>query len=187
MDAVPTCGERLVHIYAGRLRHLIKQHAFLVSTAVVRHCLPNFIRGIGQNGRNQARHAIQNHIHSGLRCTAVLAVRLLHIETVLQHIEIEVRHIHHAEIVNRVIGIVEFIRLIGLFAFCSQCIQLCQRPTVDRLKLVERNAILIRVKIRKIAQDKARRVADLPIGVGELFENFLGNADIRMVIRGSHP
>ena len=54
-------------------------------------------------------------------------------------------------------------------------------------RIAERHGGRLRVKARKVAEDVARRVADLPIGVGELFENFLGNADIRMVIRGSHP
>ena len=116
-----------------------------------------------------------------------LSVRLFRIQAVFDHIQIEITHIHHAEIMNRMINLVELKRIVALTNLLIQLIQLFQRPLVDGQKLIQGHSIGIRVEVIEIAQNIPGGIPDLPVSLGQLLQNILRNADIRMIVGRSHP
>ena len=142
--------QRLVHIGAQRLHlcplgifrlgeipgrvhlgHLVEQDAFSVVLLAVGHGGPDLFGGKGQNRGDEADHAAEDVVHGGLSRTALQRVGAVAVQSVLDDIQIEVGHLHHAEVVDGAVDIVELVGLIAGAGIFDQGVKLRQRPAVQ--------------------------------------------------------
>ena len=73
-----------------------------------------------------------------LRGAAVGAVRGLGVEAVLEHVEVEARELHRAELVDPLVDPVELEPLVGRPDVADHLVELAERPAVD---LVQRGRV----------------------------------------------
>ncbi len=111
---------------------------------------------------------------------------LVTIQAVLDNIQIEIGHIHHAEVVDCMQYGMELISVIARNHTGNQLIKLHQRPLVKLLELLIRQQ-LRGIKAVQVAENIARRIADFQIVLGQVLEHFLGNTHILPVIGRGHP
>ena len=124
---------------------------------------------------------------SGLGGTAGSAVRRRSVQPILEHIKVEVTHIHHAEVVQRVGGGVVLVHLVPAASGSQHLIQLHQRVFIQLFQLIVGHHILVRVKVIQVAQAITSGVADLSVIIRQLLQDLLTDAHIGVVIGRSHP
>ena len=76
--------------------------------------LPDLVTGKGQNRGHKPGHAGQNRIQRGLCRPAGQGIHPVAVQPVLDNVQIEVGHIHYAEIIDRTVDNVEIKTVIGL-------------------------------------------------------------------------
>ena len=151
------------------------------------HAAPNFIGGKGEYGRNKQRQRLKNAVNDSLCGAACGAVGLFDIKSVLYNIEVEIRHINNAEIMNGVINVVIFIIFITVGDILYKPVKLHDCPFVDAFELFVGHHILVGVKIADTTENKSCGVADFAVTLGQLLKNFGGNSYVGMVVGGSDP
>src|ERR1051326_4398313 len=110
----------------------------------------------------------------------------MRVKTVLQHLEIERRHVNAAEVVEGVVNQVKLKLLVSFQAFPNQAGCSRQCPTIDLDHVVVSNRIRIRIEkravhiqlIAQIAQQVAAGVSNLPISYAQPVEQLVKNPDI---------
>ncbi|CAN3974445.1 GNAT family acetyltransferase, partial [Dysosmobacter welbionis] len=100
------------------------------------------------------------------------AVLFLAVQTVLDDVQIEVGHVHHAEVVHRVGDHQELIVVVRLGALLHQGVQAGDGPAVQFLHLRGRRQ-LVGVKAVQIAQAVPGGVAELEVVLAELLEDLV--------------
>ena len=87
--------------------NIVEQNAGGLITRCMGHCGPDLLRGESQHGSQHPCHAIEDLIQSGL-CSSPICV-IAAIQTILDDIQIEVGHIHHAEVIDGTVYAVELV------------------------------------------------------------------------------
>ena len=171
-------GEGLVHV--------VEHHVPTIVAAAVGHREPDLIAGEAQDGGHQLGHGVQNQEQGGLGAAALGAVLFLAVQTVLDDVQIEVGHVHHAEVVHRVGDHQELIVVVRLGALLHQGVQAGDGPAVQFLHLRGRRQ-LVGVKAVQIAQAVPGGVAELEVVLAELLEDLVRAADVGVVVGAGGP
>ena len=162
--------ERLVGGVPAGVGHLLKDDV-AVHPLGLGHKVPDLLAGEAEDGGDDLVQGHQDLVHGGLRCLAGRAAGA--VETVLGDVEVEVGHGHHAEVVDRVVDLVEVVGRVAGVGLLQQVVEGGQGPAVDLLQLVVGQHIGVGVKAVQVAQDEAGGVADLAVGLAELLEDVL--------------
>ena len=150
------------------------------------HGLPNLIPGEAQHRGHDLGHGVQNEIQRRLGRAPGQAVLLLAVQPVLDDIQVEVRQLHHAEIVHRVGDHVEVKVVIALEALLNEDIQTGDSPAVQG-QHVGGGHQMVGVKAVQVAQAVPGGVAELQVVLAQLLENLLRAAHVRVVVGGGRP
>ena len=153
----------------------------------MRHSLPDFVCGKAQNRRQHANQRTQDTIDCSLCRAAAQTIGLIAVQTILDHIEVEVGHINNTEIMNCMEYGVEFVAIISLTNLCSKVVQLHQCPLIQLRHICVCNSVGLRIKVKQVAQNVASRVTDLEVVLRQMLEHVLGNTHILTVVRRSNP
>ena len=153
----------------------------------MRHSLPDFVCGKAQNRRQHANQRTQDTIDRSLCRAAAQTIGLIAVQTILDHIEVEVGHINNTEIMNCMEYGVEFVAIISLTNLCSKVVQLHQCPLIQLRHICVCNSVGLRIKVKQVAQNVASRVTDLEVVLRQMLEHVLGNTHILTVVRRSNP
>ena len=105
------------------------------------------------------------------------------VEPVLDDVEVTSRQSHRAEVVERMVDKMKLVRFISLAHLPYHFIKLGERPSVNLQHFIIRYRVARRIKPMKIAERKARRVAQFAITVGDSLEDFLRAAHVLKIIR----
>lgn len=81
----------------------------------------------------------------------------------------------------------EIIIFIGFLDVFFEFLETHEGPLVKFFHFGKRNLHGFSVEIRRIAQDVADGVADLAVHFGNVFDDFLRDADIAFIVRGRNP
>ena len=153
-----------------RLRHVVERYGARVLVLAVRHGEPDLVGGEAEHRREQAGHRVEHPVDRGLGAAAGETLAAVAVEAVLDDVEIEVRHFHHAEVVDGVGGGVELVAVVSGADAPDEILQTADRPFVERQHVRKGDAIG-GVEPVQIAENVARGVADLEVLVGELLED----------------
>src|SRR4051794_39525746 len=93
---------------------------------------PRFVRSKYRDWSKEPAKAAQNFIHDGLSLPPSGRIRSITIHPVLGYIYIERAQIDRTKLVNCVVNLVIFERLIGGAAFPDHLIQSLQDPAIDQ-------------------------------------------------------
>ena len=151
---------------------------------------PDLLCGKAHDGSDQSCQTGKYPIHGGLCSTAQHGILPLAVQAILDNIQVEARHIHHAEVVDGMEYNVEIKGIIACICLVDQLLQPHQCPPIQLCQLVIGYAVRIRVEalaVAQVAQNKPGSVPDFLVRIGQLPQNFLGDPDVGVIIRGSHP
>ena len=151
------------------------------------HITVNFLRCKGQNRGDQTQHSVQNMIHHRLYRAAGSSVRQLRIQGVLGNIQIQVAHLHHAEVMNGMVNRMELIGIISRTHTLDQHLQAVQHPAVNLTQLSVRQQISRQIKAVQVRKQETRSVADLAVGFAHLLQNAVADSQIRAIISRAYP
>ena len=99
------------------LGHIVEEHAFRLVRGRMGQVAPDFLCGKAHDGSDQSCQTGKYPIHGGLCSTAQHGILPLAVQAILDNIQVEAGHIHHAEVVDgmeynvEIKGIIE--KLIG--------------------------------------------------------------------------
>ena len=94
-----------------------------VDRATAPEITPRFFRGEGEDRREQLDHRLEDLVHRGLRRAAARRIGRVAIHPVLRDVDVEAAQIDRAELIQRVIDLVELVGGIRLAAFGDDLLQ----------------------------------------------------------------
>ena len=185
-EVIPFAFQCFVDIFFLNLRP--RQHLYgFRSISRLLHELPYLFHREAQYRRQHNDEVHEDFVHSGLCAAAFLAVCLVSIQTVFDDIQIEAGHFHGAEVVDCMIQHMEVIAFISSGNFLLQQLQMHQSPLVKLQHFVERNSIGFIIEIVGVAEDITDGVTDFAVNLSQLLEDFRGDTNICLIIRGCSP
>lgn len=119
MDAIPFGHERFTLTGVGG-GHLIEDRRGFVHALLQGKIRPDLLRSEGDHRREQQGQIPQDAVDGGLCSPTLHRIGGLGIKAVFEHIQIEVGHIHRAEVVYRMINNVELKPIISRPHLLSQ-------------------------------------------------------------------
>ena len=161
-------AEFFVVVFLYVFRHIVKQYAVCVVTCIVRHCLPDFLCGEAQNGREQPYKGVENDVHCSLRTPPLHTVGRLGVESVLDDIKVEITHIQHAELVDCNLHKVEIVGVIPVYNLFNKSVEFVERKAVYLCHIFVFNLVGFGGEIAEVAEHIAGGVSDFAVAFGKL-------------------
>ena len=180
---VECVGNRNVHLGG----HLIEEDALHVQLLGSRQVLPDLLGGEDQDRSHQPGQRGQDVVHGGLSRPAQDAVPLLAVQPVLDDIQIEAGHFHHAEVVDGVEGDVIIQSIISRPCLIVQLVQPLISPLVQLCQLIGGDPVGVGIEAVQVTQDIPGGVPDLPVRLRQLLQNVVGKPDVGVIVGRSHP
>ena len=123
-----------------------------------------------REGGHDLGHGVQDEAQGGLGGAAEEAVLPLAVEPVLDDVQVEVGHVHHAEVVHGVGDHVELKVVIALEALLDEAVEPGDGPAVQGLHLVGGHQV-VGVKAVQVPQAVPGGVAELQVVLAQLLED----------------
>ncbi len=155
--------------------------------ALAGQLLPELLGGEDEYRRRQPGQRVGYDIESGLGRAAPGRIGGRAVQPVLQHVQVNGRQVHRAEVVHQVVHPVELQALVGLRHPLRHLGQPVQRPAVDFEKPGVVHGVHRGVEVVEVAEQKTPGVADAAVGVGVPPEYLVPQADVAPVVGRRGP
>ncbi len=152
-----------------------------------RHKFPRFVRREGQDRRKHLAQAGHQPVQRGLRGAAARRIRGVGVEPVFDDVVIDRREFHGDELAELLIDDVEFVLVVGGEDFGFELREFAENPAVEAGQFFVGHGMFRRIKIVKVRELVAQRVADAAIGLADFVDAFLAHDDVVAVILRRHP
>ena len=153
----------------------------------VRQVLPDVFGHVAQDRSDQSGQAFDDQGHHGLAAASALVLGSAHIEPVLGDVEVEVRQIGDAEVLQQLEEAEELEAFEGFCDVVHHLGRALQHPAVQQWQFRNGDRVGCRIEVVQVAQQIAAGVAHLAVHISQLAQNPGPDRHIGGVIHRAHP